>query len=358
MKPLNKFGMWRARRKFIKVRDEAYEGIANSMLKDGVPLKDCISRLAARAARDKDPVAPLYRAWYRRMGDASMRGEFTSCIKPDVPNSDYMVLRGFEHSGKLAEGILYQSHLIAKMRRMRSEFVMTLAKPGVAIFAAIGLSAFFSTVSNNFLEVAPIEKWSNFSQMMFRYTIFVNDNLPFILAGVVGGGGWFSWSMSNWGRRNAALRHRLDRYLPYAIYRDFTSFATLVVLSSLMSSGMPLKVAAQSIMDSGSVWIKSYFRKILRRLGDSGIKSPAEAFDVGFFPKNIYYRVLDASEQGDFDKAVRRIAEDSFEIMERDLKKRAFVLDQLSYLLAGGVIGLIAAGLAFAIGDIRVLAKG
>lgn len=354
----NKFKTWRARRAFNKVRGEIYENIANSMIKDGVPLKNCLSKLVARASKDRDPAAPLYAAWLRRMGDSAMRGEFTACIKTDIPNSDYMVMSGFEHSGRLAEGILYQSQLIGKMQRMKSEFIMTLVKPGIAIIAAIALSAFFSTVAENFLEVAPMEKWSAFSQMMFKYTLFVNSNLMLIFGGLVLGGGWLSWSMTNWGRRNVRLRHRLDQYLPYVLYRDFTAFSVLIVIASLMSSGMPLKVATQNIMNTGSIWIKSYFRKIIRRLGDASIKSPAEAFDVGFFPKRIFYRLLDASEQGDFHVAIRRIAEDSFDAMERDMKKRAFVLDQLSYLIAGGVIGLIAAGLAFAIGDIRVLAKG
>lgn len=352
---LNRFKMMRAQRSFLKAREDTYETIANSMLKDGVPLRDCISEMAARAAKDKDPAALLYKTWIRRMGDSGMRGEFATCIRPYIPNSDYMVLRGFEQSGRLAEGILYQAGLIAKMRKMRSDFIMTLVKPAIAFVSAIALSAFFATVAENFLEVAPMEKWPELARWMFSYTMFVSNNLLLIAMIILAVGAWLSWSMANWGKQNAVLRHRLDQYLPYVLYRDFTAFSTLIVLSSLMSSGTPLKIAAQSIMDSGSSWIKSYFRKIIRRLGDSSITSPAEAFDVGFFPKRIYYRVLDASKRVDFDNAVKRIAEDSFDRMERDMKKRAFVLDQISFLVAGGVIALIAAGLASAIGEIQAL---
>lgn len=350
--------MMRAVRAFRKVREDVYESIANSMMKDGVPLKDCISRLAARAIKDKDPIAPLYKAWINRMGDANMHGEFTSCIRRDVPNSDYMVLRGFEASGDLAGGIYYQSQLIGKMRKMKSDFIMTLIKPAITVVVAILLSAFFATVSTSFLEVAPMERWPELSRWMFTYTIFMSDYLLMIVISLIVTGSWITWSMSNWGKRNVALRHKLDQHMPYILYRDFTSFSTMVVLSSLMSSGMSLKVAAQSIMESGSPWLKSYFRKIIRRMGDSSIASTAVAFDVGFFPKRIYYRVVDASEQGGFEEAIKRIADDSFDRMERDMKKRAFVLDQLSVLFAGVIIALIAAGLASAIGEIQNLVRG
>lgn len=349
--------MWLARRAFIRVRAELYESIGIAM-RDGVPLKNCISKLVARSFKDKDPAAALYAIWLRRLGDARMKGEFTACIRNDVPNSDYMVLNGFERAGRLAEGLLYQASLIRKMQRMRSEFVMTLVRPGIAMLAALGLSAFFATVSRNFLEIAPIEKWSGFSQAMFKYTLFINNNLLLIMSLLLIGGGWMYWSMSNWGKRNVTFRHFLDQHLPYVLYRDFMAFSTLIVMAALMSSGTPLKMAAQLIMDTGSTWLKSYFRKIVRRLGDARIKSPVEAFDIGFFPKKIFYRLLDASEHSEFHVALQRIAEDSFDAMERDMKKRAFILDQVSYLVAGGVIGLIAAGLAFAIGDIRTLAQG
>lgn len=343
---------WRARRAFSAVRHEVYESIGNSMLKDGVPLRTCLTKLVARASKDGDPLAALYSKWLRRMGDARTRGEFTACVKDDIPQTDYMVLVGFERAGKLAEGLVYQAGLIRRMRKMRSEFVLTLVKPGIAVTAAILLSAFFSSVTKNFLDVFPMEKWSALAQIMFRYTLFVGDHLLLIVLGLFALTGAFVWSLPNWG---GALRHRLDNYLPYVVYRDYMAFSTLVVLASLLSSGTPLKVAAQQILNTGSNWIQSYFRKIVRRLGDARIRTPAEAFDVGFFPKRIYYRLLDASEQGDFHAAVRRIAEDGFDAMEQEMKKRGFILDQLSYLVAGGVMGLVAGGLAFAIMDLRAL---
>jgi len=351
------FRMIRARRAFTGVREQAYETIGNSMIKDGVPLRECLSKLAERARQDGDPVAPLYQAWLRRMGDTRMKGEFALCVKPDIPNSDYMVMKGFEQSGKLAEGILYQSKMIGRMRKMKSEFIGTMVKPVISFLAIAGVSAFFATAAKGFLDVAPMEKWPLISRVMFKFTLFMDANIHFVLGGFVVAMTWLIWSMGNWGARNVWLRHKLDNFLPYVIYRDFSSFSTMIVLSALMSSGMPLKLAAQSIFDSGNPWIKSYFRKIVRRLGDSSMKSPAQAFDVGFFPQKIYYRVLDSSERGGFDDAIKRIAEDSFESMEAAMKKRTFVLDQIVMAITGGTAALIAGGLTSAIGVITTLIK-
>lgn len=352
------FRILMARYVFKGKREDAYRTIANSMLKDGVPLKDCIIKLANRAEKDRDSVAPLYRAWVRRMGDVRMKGEFTACIKPDIPNGDYMVLRGFERSGKLAEGILYQSTLIGRLRRMKSEFTGALVKPVISLLAIIGVSAFFSKASRGFLDTSPMEKWPLLSQYMFKTTIFIDENLYFILGTSIFVIAWLVWAMSHWGKHNIKMRHWLDKFQPFVMYRDFTSFSTMIVLASLMSSGMPLKVAAKNILESGNLWIKSYFRLIVSRLGDARIKKQVEALDVGFFPKNIFYRIIDSSEQGDFDSAIRSIAEDSFESMERDMKKRAFALDQSVMIVTGSLAGLIAGGLASAVGAVTSIIKG
>lgn len=353
----SKIKMFRARHAFNGIRETAYESIANSMLKDKVPLRDCLTRLAERARKDGDPVAPLYAAWIKRMGDVQMRGQFSMCIKPDVPPSDYMVLRGFEQSGNLASGILYQSSLIARMRKMQSEFKSTLITPVISFVALSGVSAFFASAANGFLDAAPMEKWPASSQMMFKYTIFM-DAYIYIIYGVFAAVfAWLYWAMGNWGAKNVKLRHKLDNYLPFVMYRDFTAFASMVILSSLIASGMPLKIATQTIMESGTPWVRSYIKKILRRLGDASISSPAAAFDVGFFPKKIYYRVLDASEQGGFDEAIRKIAEDSFEQMEREMKARAFKIDQIVKAISGVVAGILAVGLTSAIGQITSIMK-
>ena len=349
--------MFFARREFVKNRARFYESIGNSMLKDGVPLLECLRKLAQRSEEDGRPVARLFRLWVKRMGDTASKGEFSLVIKRDVPNSDYMILRGFEQSKKLPEGILYQANIIKRISKMRSTFIMSMIKPLLSVFSMVGLSMFFSSAARAFLENAPMEKWPAPSQAMFKWTIFIDDYAMLILPITVISLMWLSWSMPNWGNRNARLRHKLDGFLPYVAYRDFASFQTLIVLSSLMSSGAPLKISCQMILDTGSPWVRSYFRKIVKRLGDASITSPVKAFDVGFLQKDIYYRILDSSERGDFDTAVKRIAEDSFENMEESMKTRSFIMEQIATLIAGAIAALIALGLVSAIGSISALLK-
>ncbi|OIR06036.1 toxin coregulated pilus biosynthesis protein E [mine drainage metagenome] len=349
--------MFFARREFAQNREHYYESIANSMLKDGVPLLECLQKMAKRNDDDKRPVGKLFRLWVKRMGDTSNKGEFSTVIKKDVPNSDYMVLKGFERAAQLPDGIMYQSKLIKKMKKMRGDFIMSMVKPIISLLAVLGLSSFFSAASRSFIEIAPMNKWPELSQYMFKWTIFVSDYLLLIIVLLVALVSWIVWSMPQWGRSNVRLRHTLDSHLPYVMYRDFTAFSTLIVLSSLMASGTPLKISCQMILDTGNPWIRSYFRKIVKRLGDANITAPVKAFDVGFFPKEIFYRILDASDRGGFDAAIKRIAEDSFENMEASMKKRAFLMDQVTLLVAGGIACLIALGLVSAIGAVTAILK-
>lgn len=349
----NKVKMFFARRAFAKNREYYYESIANSMLRDGVSLIECLQKMAKRNEGEKQVVALIFRMWVKRMGDINSKGEFTTVIRRDIPNSDYMILRGFERSNKLPEGILYQSGLIKKMKRMRSNFIMSMIKPLMSMFAMLGLAVFFASASRNYLENAPMEKWPVPSQVMFKFTIFCSDNFLMVMIFIISLLSWLTWAMPSWGKRNVKLRHKLDKHLPFVAYRDFTSFSTLIVLASLMSAGTPLKIACQMILDTGNTWIKSYFRKIVKKLGDTNTASPIKAFDVGFFNKDIYYRILDASERSSFDESIRRIAEDSFDDMEENMKKRTFVLDQITMLASGGVAVLIVLGLVSAIGAIQ-----
>jgi hypothetical protein len=110
-------------------------------------------------------------------------------------------------------------------------------------------------------------------------------------------------------------------------------------------------------MDSGTPWIRSYFRKIVKRLGDAKITSSIKAFDVGFLQKDTYYRILDSSERGGFDEAVKRIAEDSFDAMEESMDARSFIMDQITTLISGGIAALIALGLVSAIGAVQSIMK-
>jgi len=351
------FRMFSARREFASNREHYYESIANSMLKDGVPLTECLQKMAKRNEEEKRPVARLFRLWVKKMGDTASKGEFSTVIKRDIPNGDYMVLRGFERAAQLPEGILYQSRLIKKMKKMRSDFIMSMMKPMISLLSVLCLSSFFASASRSFVEIAPMKKWPELSQYMFQWTIFVSDYFLLIIVSMVVVVSWVVWSMPKWGKTNVKLRHKLDPRLPYVMYRDFTAFSMLIVLSSLMASGTPLKIACQMILDSGTPWVRSYFRKIVKRLGDANITSPAKAFDVGFFSKEIYYRILDASERGGFDTAIKRIAEDSFENMEASMKKRAFAMDQVTLIVSGGIACLIAIGLVSAIGAVTSLLK-
>lgn len=349
--------MFFARRAFAKQREHFYESIANSMIRDGVPLLTCLQKLAQRNEDEKRVVSLVFRSWIKKMGDTASKGEFTTAIKKDIPDGDYMVLSGFDRSGKLAEGIKYQAGLIKKMKRMRSNFIMSMLKPIFSVLAMLCLSVFFATAAKGFLETAPMSKWPGPSQAMFKFTIFTSDYFAIMMITIISVVAWIIWAMPRWGKRFVKLRHKMDSQLPFVAYRDFTSFSTLIVLASLMSSGTPLKVACQMILDSGNPWVKSYFRKIVRRLGDTNMTTPVKAFDVGFFHKDIFYRVIDSSERGDFSEAIKKIAEDSFEDMEENMKKRAFIMDQLTTLVAGGIAALIALGLVSAIGAMQGIIK-
>lgn len=354
-----KFDIWMffARREFASKREYIYESIGNSMVKDGISINDCVRKLALRAEKDKRPIAKIYKGWIKRMGDTATRGEFTAAIKRDIPDGDYMVLSGFERANNLGEGILYLASVIKRTKALRKMIKSSLASPIVSLFAMLGLSIMFVAPSKGFSQLAAPERWPKATQVMFTWTDFVDQNILLVMMSIVAFGILLAWSMPNWSQRGWKVRRKLDQFFPYSMYKDYSSFQALIVLSALLSSGVPIKAACQSIMETGTPWLRAYFKIIVRRLGDAKITQQAMAFDVGFLPKEIFYRLLDSSERNDVGESLKRIANDAFEDVENNIRGKIGILNQLTTFVSGGIAVTLALGLVSAVGQIQTILR-
>ena len=102
---LQNLQLWLAKASFGSRRLEFYEDLAEA-LEDDAALVEQLDVWAARAEKEGDVVAPLYRLWLRRMDDRS----FAQALIGTVPESDVLILDAAEEAGNLAGGLRFLGH--------------------------------------------------------------------------------------------------------------------------------------------------------------------------------------------------------------------------------------------------------
>ena len=293
--------MWLASNAFHGLRAEFYADLAEA-LKDDAALTDEINKFAARANKEKDILAPLYRLWYHRMDDRA----FSQALVGTVPDSDVMVLDAAEASGKLTDGLEFLSIVITATKVMASAL-----KKAVAGFVFLTglltlLLAAFSFYGVPVIEeLVPPKDWPWLGQVLRDLAQFITGYWIGISAVMIGTSVLYIWALPNWCGQARVI---VDRYVPFfSIYRDFQGAVFLVSMAALMKSGVSLTEALEKLQRRGSPWLRWHIRKILMRLDYE--EEPARAFDTGLFNKRLTWRIIDfgSRAKGNFAIAIEKV---------------------------------------------------
>lgn len=340
---IKNIGKIMARRSFASTRDEFYEDMALS-IHAGSSLDELLRSSADRAMNaGQKGMGALYGAWAENLGDASTAGSFAEAIAADVPQSDVMVLRGFEASGKLPDGLKELSKLVKDGRKMRGAILGAIAMPAFSFLVILSIGGFFgSKILPTLASVVPVWKWPGLGAAVYYFTTTISDYAFFIILALLGLAKLFAWSLTNWTGR---LRRKIDAISisPYNLYKNYQSGTVLIVLSALLKSGASMDSALRLLSDSGGRWMSMYLSESIDALGDSSTTDPASAFDTGFLQQRIFWRLQDAAKRASFPDAVKSIAETAFEKLSNGIIIQAKMINQASMLIAGmTLLGMVA----------------
>lgn len=318
---------------FSKNRAEFYEDLAES-LDDRAVLVDYLNKHMRRAQERGSPLAGLFALWLRRMDSVP----FSSALKGTVPAMDSLILLAAESSGNLPQGLRFLTFSVRSVAKIKGTIIGAIAVPAVVSSMIVGMLYGFGKFMVPILAaIVPPERWPSMGKVMhFLSSMVMNYGLVLfaVVAAVIGG---IVWALPNW---NGPQRQKLEGVMPFSLYRDYNSAVMLVSLSGLMQSGSSLVGSLKSMRASSPPWLAWHLSQVLSRL-DKESATPAKAFDTGVMPRELYDRVLDYGERSSFQDALKKIGEQSLEKLDKNVQKKAKIMNYLLLFVSGTLLALV-----------------
>lgn len=319
---------------FSSNRLEFYEDLAQTLDDQGNP-KDFIAGRLNRAKQKKQTgVAQLYQKIYQDLGVKTI----SESIRHAVPQSDMVILGASETAGKTVEGLRFLVQKITTEAEMKRAALGAALMPFFLITAMFGVYAWVGFQFIPLLETMyPHEYWSPMGQVFYTlsysarvygipiYGVFVASFMAFL------------WSLPNWG--NASIRPVLDRYPPYNIYRQMQAASFLVLLASLMESGVSLRDAIERIQKQSAPYLRFRLQIILHYLTKSP-DFPGDAMEQSqLFEEKTAIRLAEYGRRVGFDNAAKKIGATVINATILVVRGQTKVVNTVGLLVVGMAIG-------------------
>jgi type II secretory pathway component PulF len=309
------------------------------LLHDGIPIISGLHEI--RSLRPPSaPVSLAIEEWIRGMNNGRKLSEM---IVPWVSAEEAMLILAGEQSGTLDEALESVVKVAQAGRAIRGAVVAGLAYPVFLLLLAFGALYFFGfKIIPAFQKAAAPEVWTGLARTMIEAAGLIQHWLAWGLAAVLLLVTAFFVALPRW---NSALRVRLDRHVPFSIYRVMQGASWLIALSALVQAGMRIETAIDQLGRGASAWARVRCDAALkglragRDLGESLARSGYEFPDREIISDIRLY----ASKSG-FDLALRTIGEQWITESVQRVQSLMHMVFAVSLLLVGMVVMFIAAG--------------
>lgn len=253
------------------------------LLDNGVSLDTALAQIQRIASRKpRSTLNRLYKQWRIDVAEGM---NFGQCLSPYVPSSEAILLETGANSGKLAKSLRNAADAIENQGKVKKAIIAAGAYPAVLVcmlVAAMVLSAF--KVIPTFEEIIPVDQWTGISYGVAMAAQFIREKGFFLLIGVAAAGFGIAWSMPRW---TGPLRVKVDRLVPWSMYKMWQGSAFLLAVASLMSAGVKLdEVSLARISRQSDPYLRQRIKAIQKyiasgmNLGDSMEQSGYEFPDA------------------------------------------------------------------------------
>jgi hypothetical protein len=339
MNPLHKFLIWLATLDLRKERAAYYADLAMT-LDDKIPLYTTLKKYEKRAHKTSKGKALLYKKILRN----SMRGSLANSLKGIVPSSELMVLNAAQINGdkSIADGLRFLSGTVEKTEKMNEIMSSSLRYPLLLLsLLALIMTGFSFSAVPVLAEIMPVSEWPPAGKALNAVASAIRSHGIFIFGGIGGVIVAFLYSLPNW---TGAVRNRLDKHLPYSLYRDYSGALLIVSLSSMMQAGVSLRSALQQSLRYTSPWMEWHVKVILRRLSGKDAARFGDAFATGILSKDLEERIADASERRDPVVAFVKIGLGSIERVGKSISESAARINTIMLFVCGLCLGSMMVG--------------
>ncbi|KUM05606.1 hypothetical protein KIF53_13945 [Chromobacterium subtsugae] len=328
-------GLAKAKRKFMKLRTKFYGDLADS-IEDGANPYELFSHKYMLARERGNVMAPLFAYWRDRAASMNLRGAWEGTI----PADDLMVI-GSGERGDLPEALRFLAKVV-KIREGNAEAIkMAIALPvfllllmtGVQLGVALGMMPIMEQImpADHFPLVGKVLYYLSQAIRNYWYLIY---GLPGLLAAA------YFWSLPRWA---SPLRNRLDRHLPYSVYRDLKASEFLVSLAALSQANTAVYDAVLLLEQGATPWMRWHLARI--RLALTSNRSILKAMDTGLFSEEIFDRISEYSERSNFENGIRKIGLTTIEEISEVISARSAVMRNVLIVVVGLFILLTIAGM-------------
>lgn len=330
------------RSEFRSNRAEFYEDMADRM-KEGASFFEEIEWLRTSAGKRKKPgLSRLYGKIARRLEEGKT---MSKSLRDVVPDTDLLMLEAADFSGKPFEGLMFAARAVRGVTELRKIIKGAVRYPILiyVMFSAV-LVAFAYFVLPMFEKVLPVKYWPAIGQAVASAATFVREYGIFIaiftLLMVVG----FFASLPRW---TGEMRSKLDRWLPYSIYRDYQAAVFLVSLASLMQSGSSLIGALEKLKDTSKGWMRWQIARVIRKMQNNP-SDPSAGFSTGLLSENLADRLHSYGRRGArFEEAIVKVGIAQMDKTIEVIKGRAKALNLALITVAGVFLIFFVGGAMF-----------
>ncbi len=315
-------------------RADFYYDLASS-LADKVPLFSTLKDYEARARRRNRGDALMY----LEMLQATEVGSLSDALIPIVSPTELILLDAIQRGGdaELAKGLFFLAETVEKIDMMQAAARKAVVYPVVLLFVFSAMLAGFALFAVPIVaQLFNPELWPFMGRVLYSVSQYLLHYGIYTLVGFVSIAAAFTYSLPRW---QGPVRRRLDRYMPYGVYRVYTGSMLIVSLSVLLKSGVSLRSAIERAMKYSSPWLRWHLREILRSLSDQSAAKFGTAFRTGLLTQMIEDRIEDAAKRRDPVTAFVKIGVGSIDKIVSTVEEASGKVNTAMLVVGGLILG-------------------
>jgi type II secretory pathway component PulF len=225
------------------------------LLENSVPIIQALTSLRDRKealSGKSDFTVVALNEWISKMNNGD---PFSEAVSKWVPHQEYLLLMAGERSGDLPGAFTSVSKMMLTIKEIKGAVLGGVAYPAILGALAIGVSYMFGLkIFPGFFAIASEDKWTGMAVHAISFSHFVEDYLYLVIIAMVLLVALVVYSLPRW---DGNLRTKMDKHMPYAIYRTVVGSTWLMSLSAMISAGERIEDALVSMKKGAGKWLSN-----------------------------------------------------------------------------------------------------
>lgn len=344
MNIIEKYNDFKLRMSFSSAaRVEFYETLS-LLLTNGAMLKGALGEMYnVYSNDDKNPNAPLAVICRTLLAGINSGKKLSLCLAQFVDHTESSLIAGGESSGDMKRSFDYAVKVIQKKGEIKSAVALATVYPAfLLLMTSYLLNLVSADLVPKFAKMSNPSTWTGAAYTLYIMGGFVTSYGKLTLLFVILLAAGIFVTMPH---LRGDIRVKLDRYLPWSMYRMLHGSTFLLNVAVMVGSGVQLQLALERLAADASPWLKErieaarYGTQLGSNLGvalkDSGYEFPDS--------RAVRYLQLIASQDG-FENAVTNFAERWMDQTASNARATGKAVLSVGIVLIGALMMLIMTG--------------